>query len=495
MQEQWGSRFYRAVAGVLLGVASVTAVPTASAISYESSIGALDDLDTGNDVKHFDGCIQGGGSVIVGTRSRGITAARVAEIVMANAVGSVVWRRDYQVDNGASTTGEAIIHVPATVDLPEGFAITGIADAVKQRAYVLRIDCKGKVLWSKVLGNRAVAGRGAGFDLMLLDLGFGPAQGIIVVGDETYDDPNDPTIKRSYGRIARLDPNGTVVWDRALDRSDDSVGIRLRAVAMAPNLDHMDIITAGSTAVGSTWSSDRRGFVYRITPEAVPVPFCGTYFGRVDATNDDYLGMAPIGGGRVALVGVTQGSAATSRRVLLSLVNANSCVLSVNRTWSAGAEGITGEDIAQTLDAGGLPNGIAITGTLVDAGGATTGHVAAVNMFTLAPAAAPTPQRFGALDPARERLRGLDVSGPRLLAAGTRIEAGMPNASNLYLVGTNTSFATSCSVDLSLDSTVPNYDAVAYFDVPLEVPLGEDVAVTVFENDRSGSHCCLPAGG
>lgn len=487
-------RFRRVVALAVLGVASVTAAPRASAISYESSIGALEDLDMGNDVKRFDGCIQGGGSIIVGTRSSDKTNGRLAEIAMVNAGGSVVWQRDYLIDNGTSSTGEAIIAVPASGDLPEGFAITGIAIAAKQRAYVLRIDCKGKVLWAKILGNRTIAGRGAGYDLTLMTTNLGVAEGIIVVGDEAYDDPINPSLKRSYGRVARLGLDGVIAWERALDREDDSLGIRLRAVAVSPVDDEMGIIVAGSTSMRSTWSTDRRAFVSRMTAGATPTTSCGTYFGRQDATNDDYLGIVPTGL-RVVVVGASQSLAMTSRQALLSVVNGGTCVLSVNRAWSAGLDGIDGEDIVVTLTPGGSPDGIAIAGSLYDAGGATTGHISKVNPATLAPEVAPVQQRFGALDPARERLRGIDAFGPRLLAAGSRVDAAVPSQSNLYLVATNTTFATTCSVDLPLDSIDPDYEQVDFLKQPLEVPLGEDVAVTVVENDRKGNHCCLPAGG
>jgi hypothetical protein len=180
---------------------------------------------------------------------------------------------------------------------------------------------------------------------------------------------------------------------------------------------------------------------------------------------------------------------------LLSVVSGGTCGLTINRTWSAGLEGIDAEDVVLTLAPDNSPNGVAVAGNLIDAVGATTGHIAKVNLATLEPDDAPVPQRFGALDPARERLLGIDAFGPRLLAAGSRVDAAEPSQSNLYLVATNTTFATTCSVDLPLDSIDPDYDEVEFLKQPLEVPLGEDVAVTVVENDRKGNHCCLPAGG
>ncbi len=484
---------WRAIALGLVGLASALATSPAPAVTYEAYIGGKYDLDTGNDVKRFEGCIPGGGSVIVGTRA-GDTPTRLAQIVMADTNGNLVWRRDYQV-NGDTTTGEAIMVVPGSSTLTAGFVITGISAATTTRAYVMRVNCDGDVLWTTTLDTvNTLSGRGAGYDLTMLKSSGGVPQGIIVVGDESFSDLSvNPPITRYYGRITQVNLAGGVVWDRYLHRATNSAGIRLRAVDTLPVTDGTDVAVAGSTSMGTGWSSDRRAFFFRL--HLASMTGCGAYLGQTDTTNDDFNGIDAMANGRIGLVGTTQDGAVTTRRVLLGLVNAGSCVVNSHRHWVAGAEGISGEDIVETFNALGQSAGLAITGGLIDATNVGTAHISAVNVANLMPLGAPSPMRFGTNQPQNERLRGIDSFGARVLAAGSREEPNLVDGSNLYLVAPNTALSTTCEVPLPVTAPPTNYFNEIYNVTPPVGPLGIAAPVTPGKPDTKSGFCCAPTPG
>jgi hypothetical protein len=359
----------------------------------------------------------------------------------------------------------------------------------------MRINCKGEVQWTTTLGVVDTAsGRGAGYDLALLNSTAGLPLGVVVVGDESYTDNSiNPPITRIRGHITRVNLDGGVAWDRFLDRSNNSAGIRLRAVDLLRTNNGIDVVVAGSTSVGTGWSSDRRAFFYRM--HTWNFTGCGAYLGQSGATNDDFMGIDAMTNGRIGLVGTTQSGAATTRRVLLGLVNADSCLINNHRHWSAGGEGISGEDIVETLGTSGQSTGLAITGTLTDQFSVSSAHISAVNAATLMPLAAPAPQRFGTNHPQNERLRALDTYGPRLLAAGTREEPSLFDGANLYLVATSPVFTTTCEVPLVVTAPLTNYFNEVYSDTPQLGPSGDPAVPTAGNPDTVNGFCCAPTPG
>ncbi len=472
-------------------LASLFAASSASAVTYEAFVGDNTDSDSGADVKRFEGCIPGGGTIMVGTRSTS-KPDRLAEMAMLDSNGALVWRRSYPI-LASNSTGESVIVVPATSSsMAEGFAITGSAQGSPQRIYVLRVDCNGNPLWTALLPNSRIESRASGYDLALLSSG-GVAQAIMVVGEETYPSTTLPTHTHAVGRIARVRVDGMVSWDRVIDRTTNSAGVRLRAVTISPGLTGPNVVAVGATSVGTSWTVDKRAYFYRMTATGVLV--CGTYLGAVDDLNDEYQGVTAMLDGRVAVVGTTtRGTDVTSRKVYLSTFLASGCAFGGQRTWTAGSEGISGEDIVETLSTGGQSTGLAITGTLTTTG-KTAAHISAVNPVTLAPAAAPVPHRFGADVDVSERLTALDVFGPRLLAGGSRAPDVAASEADLYLVATDPVFTTTCADTMQIVPENPGYPYTLSNDPPVNLQVGGNIVVTPEALPNSAGYCCGPAPG
>lgn len=493
MHGEEASPLRRLAAITALGVAALLTGPTAKAVNFEETLGDAVDHSDGKDVKRFSGCVQGGGSILVSTRAVDPNSfVRHAEAAMVDTNGVLQWRHQYQVED-QSTIATAVIPVPKVGDWSEGFVITGQRSGPTTKAFVMKIGCDGKVQWTTVLNSlNTLPGRGIANDLAVLKAGSGAAIGIVAVGSYSFIDSSSvPSYVRYHGRVTRLGFDGSVTWDRTLIRTDNSAGIQLRAVDALPVANDIHIVVAGSTSTGTSWQTDRRALFFRL-PLSTMIG-CVAYLGDPDDTaNDDFNGIDAMMDGRIGLVGTTQ-NGNLPRNVLLARVNANACNFGLVRGWSVAGESITGEDIVETLGTAGQSAGLAITGDLTAQLGGNSSHISAVNVATLNPTL--VHQRYGTAGMEETWLRGLDVFGTRLLAAGTREDIGAQDGEKLYLVATDPAFATMCSHDYTPTPVTLIYDHIQYQYTPPSGPGGYQATWSDKEPVTYQNYCCAPGAG
>jgi hypothetical protein len=229
-----------------------------------------------------------GGFLLVGTSSSGPGTAKEAPlfgasdawVVRVDAQGHRLWDRSY----GGGFAEE--FHV-VLADEDGGFVAAGWSDsrpgtgnktseAHGQRdAWVLRLAADGQIRWDRSLGGRN--------EDWATDVVFAPDGGLLVVGNSlsreggTKTSPNwspDGVALASDGWLNRLDPAGTLLWDRSYGGADPD-GFQ-RAFATAGGY---VLAGASSSAPGGTKTSPKHvtepfgsdGWLARVDLEGRPV--------------------------------------------------------------------------------------------------------------------------------------------------------------------------------------------------------------------------------
>ncbi|MBL8300120.1 MAG: hypothetical protein JNN30_17415 [Rhodanobacteraceae bacterium] len=471
------------LAGALVLALAGIAAPAAQAQNFEAYYGERPTNDQGEDVKSVNFCPQTG-SIVAGTR-RTLTGIE-ALVTRVDDNGVALWQFAYRVNNSTRTTSSAIVELRDGT----GFALTGsVLRNNDTNIYVMRIKCDGNPVWTRILDNTAVGSRGIGYDIIesapspLL-----PSQ-LIVVGDENLAAPAGAVA----GRIIRMTTAGALVWDRAYSQPNLPLGLRFRAVtenrSAVANLP--DIVVAGSAARGASWAVDRRGLMFRVRSNSVPV--CNAVLGAADSTNEDYYGITPLTAGNFAgesvLVGATQ-AATTNPSVYMTRFNAGGCVPLVHAFWRDLTDGATAFDVVESPQITGLVNPtIVATGTIAGASTAGDGFALTANDANLGPFGAQF--RYSTQSTNRETLVAIDNKRDRFVMAGSTFTDWdlVGDAQDFYLVQTDPNKKDQCVVDWNF-----SWSPVQLPNQPFTPQIKQQLAIyavdTPFTPAQDQGYCC-----
>lgn len=427
-------------AGLLL------AAPLAQAQNFESYYGRPDWRDGGEDVKSVAQC-PGGGSVTVATRRQGRadSAAQVLITRMDNdgvsdggAPGT--WQRAYPVAGAKYATGLGIVELAQR----QGFAVTGtVRDGRVSRMFVMNVDCDGNVRWTTVLENADAEAQATGYDLIQSAATASRAAGageIVVVGEEVV-----PGQGRTFGRIARLDLGGNVVWDHRYD-GRERPALQFRAVAenLADSGAFSDLVVAGS-AIADDGVHD--ALMLRTDGNGAPV--CAATLGD-QREHRDFHGLTPLLSrgfyGDTVLVGAARGlSDGAPSRPYLARFGRGGCAVQAQADWYAPEkQGFTAFDAVEAREIDGYDGAVVVAGTI----DGTQGFTFAANPADLREyAAGPLARLYG--DQKREAIYAIDRKADRFVLAGyTEADReGAGDAQDVYFVQTDPVLKTRCAQD------------------------------------------------
>jgi len=164
-------------------------------------------LDAGGD-DHLlaAGALADGGVVLAGVTDAASGGDDDAWVVRLDAAGSVVWRRRY--DGDGSDRARSIQQTP-----DGGFIVAGASNSFppgRDRAFVLKLDGSGQIVWQRVYGPR---------DLAAEARSVRPTRdgGYIVVGAEG---PSPPVPGNLWSLLVfRVDGSGSLSWVKTFDTS------------------------------------------------------------------------------------------------------------------------------------------------------------------------------------------------------------------------------------------------------------------------------------
>jgi hypothetical protein len=475
------------LAGALVLTLAGVAAPVAQAQNFEAYYGERPTLDAGEDVKSVNYCPRTG-SIVAGTRrtSTGIEAL----VTRVDDNGVALWQYGYRVNGSTRTTANAIVELRDGT----GFALTGSVVRTDTHIYVLRINCDGKPVWTRLFGNTATGSRGIGYDIIeaaptLSPVPPPPSQ-LIIVGDENLAAPAGAVA----GRIIRMTSTGGFIWDRAYSQPNLPLGLRFRAVtenrSAAANLP--DIVVAGSAARGATWNTDRRGLIFRVLSTGAPA--CNAVLGAVDSTNEDYYGITRVTAGNFngesVLVGATQAATAANPSVYMTRFNAGGCVPIAQAVWRDLFDGATAFDVVESPQiTGAFSPTVVATGTIAGANTAGDGFVLTASDVNLGPVGGQ--YRYSTQSTKRETLMAIDNKRDRFVMAGSTFTDwdASNDAQDFYLVQTDPNKKDQCvrEWDFSWSPTQLPYQA---FTPPIKV-LQVMAAVETQEIQASDEgYCC-----
>jgi hypothetical protein len=462
---------------------------SAMAQNFESYYGEANSTDRAEDVEAVNACA-GGGSILVGSRST--NQGNQVLVTRVDNLGAEIWQTSYRIGNADFSSAFGVVEYRDG----SGFAITGSANLSDARIFVMRISCVGKPEWTVLLANQGTGHRGVGYDLLELPSNLATiGQGdLAMIGDERLPVAGGTTV----GRLARIDPSGNVIFDKAYIRPNNVPGLRFRALTLALASTGLltDLVIAGSAGGDNPdWSFDRRGLMFRVNLDGVPG--CNAVMGASDSPSQDFYGAtrAAIPGfffGQTILVGATTLSAAGSPQwAYLTRFSAGSCTPLLQSHWPFPGEFAQAFDVTEFPSAGlGAPPRFAVTGSVTGPGNTSDGFVAWANMGTLAPFI-PT-QRFGVQQSGAEALRAMDSKGNRLVLAGHTMHdwdlVGDPG--DAYLVQTDpVTLRTQCSLPWTILTNNPALPYETF--VAGVVPAGQATRVESKASPRTGAgYCC-----
>jgi len=424
-----------------LAISLLLAAPLAQAQNFEAYYGDPEPSDSGWDVKATRAC--GPGSITVGTRLAGDT--QLAQLSRADDNGNLIWQAAYYIGGSKRSRGEAVIELGSG----RGFALTGAVQygGSSERIYVLQVDCEGRPAWTSVLGNRVEGQNAVGLDL----IESAPDRGetLYLVGEEISRDA-----RRKFGRIARLDAGGGLLWNQFYDGGSRWPEVRLRALAQNVAATGLadDLVVAGNTTNGAGLMG---ALLLRTDISGTPV--CANTLNNADKLHGLFHGIAALRApgyfGQSALVGLQSNPADGSTQVYLARFESAGCKVLAQAFWSdPKTASIRAYDVVEALDRGSDDSLLAIAATR---GVPEFGAALGARTSTLLPAA--TPYYFGG---GREMLVSIDLKAPdRLLLAGSTFidRDGGGDPQDVYLVQTDPAGATACAVPWQ-----PKAERVAY---------------------------------
>ncbi|HSX62858.1 MAG TPA: hypothetical protein VLF18_21960 [Tahibacter sp.] len=468
---------------LLLGGLAATG---AQAQNYEAYYGERDTLDAGEDVKSVNYCPRTG-SIVAGTRRT--TTGIEALVTRVDDNGVALWQYGYRVGGSTRTTSNAIVELRDGT----GFALTGSMVRTDTHIYVMRINCDGKPVWTRVLGNTATGSRAIGYDIIeagpVLSPVPPPPSQLIVVGDENLPAPAGAVA----GRIVRLTSAGGFVWDRAYAQPNHPLGLRFRAVTenRSANANLPDIVVAGSAARGQTWATDRRGLMFRTLSTGAPV--CNAVLGNVDSTNEDYYGITRLTAANFnnesVLVGATQAATAAGPSVYLTRFNAGGCVPLVQSVWRDLTAGATAFDVVESIVTTASAPTVVATGTIAGATVAGDGFALTAVDANLGPFGGQ--YRYSTQSDKRETLLAIDNKRDRFVMAGSTFTDwdAVNDTQDFYLVQTDPNKKDQCvrEWDFSWSPTQLPYQV---FTPPIKVLQAMAVVETEAIEARDEGYCC-----
>ncbi|MEO8670416.1 MAG: hypothetical protein ABI411_03810 [Tahibacter sp.] len=415
--------------------------PSATAQSFEAYYGENPARDAGQDVKSVNVCPKTG-SIVVG--SRRVATGTEALVTRVDDSGVTLWQHAYRVGGGSATSANAVVELRDG----SGFAVTGSMVRTDTFIYVMRLNCDGKVLWTRVLGNQVSGNRAVGYDILEARNVVAPAptSDLVVVGDENLLQPAGSV----HGRIARLNAAGAVLFNFAYNQPVQSPGLRFRAVteskSAAGGAD--DLVVAGSAAYSTTWATDRRGLMFRVRANGAPL--CDAVMGNADGVNEDFFGLTGLSVGNFAnetvLVGASvPPTAASAQQVYMVRFRAGSCAPMVQAMWRDPQDGATAFDAVETSTINaGVPGSVIAAGTIRGTVTAGDGFSLSANPATLGPNA--TSMRYSTQSAKQENLVAIDNKRDRFVMSGSTFTDwdGSGDGQDFYLVQTDPNRKTNC---------------------------------------------------
>lgn len=463
--------------------------PLAQAQNFESYYGEQPANDGGEDVKAVNRC-PNRGSIVVGTRrvSNGIEAR--ATRVDDN--GVALWQRAYRIAGSNNSTANAVVELRDG----SGFALTGAVrrspNLVDTFIYVMRIDCNGTPLWTRLLPNQATDSRAIGYDIVEAGGVTGVVSQLIVVGDENLAAPAGAV----HGRIARVTVAGGLVFNHAYSQPNQPLGLRFRALTenRSASGGQPDIVVAGSAARGTSWAADRRGLMFRVAFNGAPL--CNAMLGAADTASEDYYGITALSLGNFAaesvLVGATQPASTTlgPASVYLTRFSAGACVPLVQSVWRDPQDGAIAYDVVESPPTTALfPPSIVATGTI--SGSVTQGDGFALTAADANLSPVGGQFRYSTQSPRRENLFAIDNKGTRFVMAGSTFTDwdGSGDNQDFYLVQTDPNKKTQCVRDWAHDWS-PAQLPYERFTPPVKVLTGIIAVEAPFVDTRDEGYCC-----
>lgn len=424
-------------AGLLL------AAPLAQAQNFETYYGQSDWSDFGEDVKSVNQC-PGGGSVTVATRrvdsAEQVLITRMDDDGVSDGFAVNTWQRAYPVAGGKFASGVAIVELSER----RGFAVTGSVRGEREsRIYVMNVDCDGKMVWTTLLDNADSGAVASGYDVIQSgSAAKAPAGDIVVVGAENVRDQG-----RNFGRIARLDVLGNVIWDQRYDGGEHP-SLQFRAVTenLAATGAFTDLVVAGSATAAS---GIRDALMLRTDGNGAPV--CGTTLGD-QREHRDFYGLTALTSKRFAgdtvLVGEARGpSDGSAPRPYLARFAPTDCEPKAQADWyGPGGEGFTAFDVAEASKLDGNDGALVVAGTIQG----SQGFSFAANPADLREyAAGPLARLYGDPERRNEAIYAIDRKGDRFVLAGyTGVDRdGSGDPQDVYFVQSDPVLKTGCSRD------------------------------------------------
>ncbi|MFD0324839.1 hypothetical protein [Lysobacter gummosus] len=414
---------------VALATSLLFAAPLAQAQNFEAVYGETDSSEFGEDVKAVNVC-GGGGSVLVGTRNRG--DLQDVQVSRVDNNGVELWQKTYNIAGSKRSLGQAITELSTG----RGFAVTGGVWLGEGRSiYVLQIDCEGFPKWTTVLENVKREQFASGYDIIegLGDRHFD----LVLVGEE-----NSRDNKRKWGRIARLDNGGGVLWNQFYDGLDRWPELRFRALTenIAASGAPTDLVVAGNSVSPSGLSS---GLMFRTDFAGTPV--CSTALNNSDQSQAYFHGVTALRSrqftGQSVLVGLNSRVDGTGVQAYLTRFAAGSCAVITQTLWAdPSGQAFRAYDVLETNDVGGSGPQLALAGTL---GQPQYGAVFAASIGNLDD----TPLNVNRFGIGKEMLVAIDLkSSDRVVAAGSTFSdyVGVGDPQDMYLVQTDPTLGTLC---------------------------------------------------
>jgi hypothetical protein len=471
-----GRPFSSGALRIALAVASAAAAGTANAQPFELTFGPGGSTEqAGRGVTPVRLC-PGGGAIVAG--STGDTAIGMSRVyvVRTASMGRPLWERTYDLAPGTlGETGESIVELSDG----SGFAVAGSSrsSATQRDAFLMKIDCDGKVVWSY-----AYSGPGDEVALDVTEARTGTAASGTAPGDLIAAGTAGAPVPGNAlsGLLFRTSGAGRLIWSQRYDQLPARSAFNAAIEARPTAVDAAGDIVAAGYLTGTL--GDERGYTLRVSGAdgSLSAPsHCGGLFaayGRVrfDAVAERLGSGAPL----VFLGSSTIDTARHSQAVVVS---------TLARPCQGVAARVIGGPVGQTLglDVQPVPSPLPIapTGALAITGSTTRPGVPGSDAFlltlnptTLAPFSG-TGRLFGSRSRGFEAGRSLAVLRDGFLIAGrtTTDFSGAYDPGDVYLVNTDASGKTACGEGWEPAHTAFPVSAVPVRPAAVRYPLLESV--------------------
>lgn len=479
-----------AARSVMFAALAAAGIAPAGAQTFEAYYGDATSRDVAEDVKAVRSC-PGGGSIAAGTRidSAGVSRAQLTRI---DGNGTRLWQFAYRIGDSISSSALGVAEYGGS----GGFAVTGYALIDETRMFVMRVDCDGNARWTRWFRNQGAAHRSIGYDLVELPA-TDPLSGgdMLVVGDERTALASQST----RGRVARLEGDGDVVFDRAYRLPDNNAGgLRFRAVvreAPVPN-QPIALTIAGSARLATGWAADRRALLFRIREDGGLS--CINVLGNADSISDDFNGItltpalsATLPSSVVAVGASSAESAGVAvwQQPLLVRAVVGGCVPAAQSRWTFTGEIAAATDVDRIVSTvAGAPTRLVLSGTVRSNAVPGDAFTAFADVGGLAPLGV---SRFGTQAAGIETFAALDLLGNGIVAAGhtERDWDAVGDLRDIYLARAGSALSTQCSIPWSVTPVNPQLPQAVPQPVPSQPPIPEAVE-SVAQKTGGEGYCC-----